>query len=70
MLFGEMMESCQRWTYRCHPKVIIDRNQTKSKLDYNQEKYQNKSVVDLILTDMLEWTRVKLCMEMYQKESM
>ena len=25
MPFGEMMESCQRWDYRCHPKVIESR---------------------------------------------
>ena len=29
-------------------KVIVERNQTKSMLDFNWEKYQNKSLVDLI----------------------
>ena len=32
------MESCQRWAYRFHPKVIVDGNQTKSKLDFNWKR--------------------------------
>ena len=24
--FGEMIDSCWRWDYRCHPNVIVDRN--------------------------------------------
>ena len=36
-----------KWVYRCHPKVIVDRNQTKSKLDFNWDKNQNKPQRDL-----------------------
>ena len=35
MPFGEVMKNCQRWTYRCHPEVIVDENYTKSKLEFN-----------------------------------
>ena len=63
------MEGCQGWAYRFHPKVIVDRSQTKSKFDYILKKYQDKSLVDLNLKDMLEQARVKPCLEMYQKES-
>ena len=63
------MESYQRWGYRCHQKVLVDRNQTKSKLDCNWEEYHNKSFVDLTMNDMLKWTCVKPFLEMYQKGS-
>ena len=33
--FGEAKKSCQRWAYRCHPKVIVDR---KSELDFNRKQ--------------------------------
>ena len=38
MPFGKMMERFRRWAYICHPKVIINRNYTKSKLDFNWER--------------------------------
>ena len=41
--------NCWRWAYRCHLKVIIDRNQTKSKLDFNWGRNQNKPLVYLKL---------------------
>ena len=49
MPFGEIMVSWWIWAYRCHLKVIVDRDQTKSKLDFNWGKNQNKPQVDLKL---------------------
>ena len=47
MPFGEILESWRRWAYRCFPEVIVDRNQTKSKLDFNWGKNQNIPWSDL-----------------------
>ena len=38
MQFGEMMDSCLICAYRCHPKVIVDGNYTKPKLDFNWKR--------------------------------
>ena len=32
------MNSCWRWAYRFHPKVIVGRKWTKSELDFNWER--------------------------------
>ena len=45
--FGDMMEIFRIWAYRCHPKVIVSRNQTKSKLDFNWKRIRINLWTDL-----------------------